>query len=82
MDLIRAYRGLISWLAPRLGLGQPAISNWDVIPAERVPQIEEITGFPRHLLRPDLWQPPWPTEPQLLGSRKKIKKSDISQPAA
>jgi len=28
------------------------------IPAERALAIEKVTGIPRHLLRPDLWDPP------------------------
>jgi len=71
--LLRAQYGLITWLAPRLGLGQPALSNWSVIPAERAREIEKITGIPRYLLRPDLWDAPWQLEPPKKISRKRIK---------
>jgi DNA-binding transcriptional regulator YdaS (Cro superfamily) len=59
MDLIRAQPGLSSWLARRLGLTQPAISAWREVPAERVVEIERLTGIARYLLRPDLCQGPW-----------------------
>lgn len=48
-------------LAQRLGLSPMAVSGWvkrDKIPAERVLEIERITGVSRHELRPDLY----PTE--------------------
>jgi len=71
VDLLRAQRGLISWLAPRLGISQPALSKWSQIPAERALKIEKITGIPRHLLRPDLWTPPWGEEEGGLHTRRK-----------
>lgn len=58
-DLLRAFPGLLSWLAPRLGVSQPNLSQWTQVPAERARDIEQVTGIPRHLLRPDLWPPPW-----------------------
>ena len=45
-------------LAEKLRLGQSSISNWVTrkrIPAERVLDIERITGVSRHRLRPDLY---------------------------
>ena len=42
-------------LARKLGLTRQAIYQWDRIPPERVLQVEEITGVPRHQLRPDLY---------------------------
>jgi len=46
-----------SELAKRLGLTKGAISHWkNKIPAERVLEIEQITGIHRSRLRPDLFQ--------------------------
>lgn len=45
-------------LASRLGLTRQAIYAWKKIPAERVPEIEGITGVARHILRPDLHEAP------------------------
>ena len=44
-------------LAAQLGVQPPAVSKWEKgrIPAERVLDIERITGIPRHDLRPDLY---------------------------
>lgn len=42
-------------LAKRLGISAPAIYQWDKIPADRVVEIEGITGVPRQQLRPDLY---------------------------
>jgi len=53
-EAIRAAGG-ISELARRIGISQPSVSNWDRIPAERVPSVEAATGVTRALLRPDLF---------------------------
>jgi DNA-binding transcriptional regulator YdaS (Cro superfamily) len=46
-------------LAGMLGVRQSHISNWKNrnkrVPAERVLEIERVTGVPRHKLRPDLY---------------------------
>jgi DNA-binding transcriptional regulator YdaS (Cro superfamily) len=46
-------------LATDLGVQPPALSKWERkrIPAERVIQIEHVTGIPRQRLRPDLYPP-------------------------
>lgn len=49
-------------LARRLGVRQSVVSNWKSrgqIPAERVLEVERVTGVSRHDLRPDLY----PREP-------------------
>lgn len=58
MDLLREQRGLMSRIATELGIERSAVAMWKKIPAERVPEVERITGYPRHQLRPDLWEPP------------------------
>lgn len=46
-------------LAARLGVQPPAVCKWERgrIPAERVLDVERVTGIPRHELRPDLYPP-------------------------
>lgn len=51
---IRAAGG-IGALARALGISQPAVSNWQKIPADRVLAVEALTGVPRGSLRPDLY---------------------------
>src|ERR1043166_7587918 len=53
-EAIRAAGG-VSELARRLGIAQPSVSNWERVPAERVISVEEATGVPRLVLRPDLF---------------------------
>jgi TorA maturation chaperone TorD len=53
-EAIRAVGG-VSELARRLGVSQPSVSNWDRVPAERVPAVEAATGIERAVLRPDLY---------------------------
>lgn len=47
----------LTTLAERLGLTKAAVYAWrkNGIPAERVIQIEQITGVSRRVLRPDLF---------------------------
>lgn len=42
-------------LARSLGITHGAISQWDQVPAERVLDVERITGISRHELRPDIF---------------------------
>lgn len=42
-------------LARALGLKRQAIYQWDRIPSGHVLKVEELTGVPRHRLRPDLY---------------------------
>jgi DNA-binding transcriptional regulator YdaS (Cro superfamily) len=55
--MIEASGGRV-WLASKLGVTPQAIMGWiraDRIPAERVIEIERVTGMPREALRPDLY---------------------------
>src|SRR6185369_4712471 len=56
-DAIRVAGG-VSELARRIGISQPAVTNWDRVPAERVLAVEAATGVPRIKLRPDLYAEP------------------------
>lgn len=47
--------GSKSELARRLGVAVQSIQQWSRIPAERVSDVERVTGIPRHELRPDLY---------------------------
>jgi DNA-binding transcriptional regulator YdaS (Cro superfamily) len=61
MDILRqhlkAERGRLTQLAEALAINPSAISQWEKVPAERVPAVEEATGISRHDLRPDLYGP-------------------------
>ena len=54
-ETVRAAGG-VAKLARRLGISQPSVSNWSRIPAERVVEVEVVTGIEREVLRPDLYQ--------------------------
>jgi DNA-binding transcriptional regulator YdaS (Cro superfamily) len=43
-------------LARLLGISHQAIGNWDRIPAERLIEIEILTGVEREALRPDIFR--------------------------
>lgn len=42
-------------LAEKLGITLGAISQWDQVPIQRVPQIEKVIGVSRYELRPDFF---------------------------
>ena len=44
-------------LARKLGIKAQSIQNWKKVPAERVLDLEKITGIPRWKLRPDIYPP-------------------------
>jgi hypothetical protein len=58
MDLIRSQRGLLARVARECGLTRASVVKWPRVPAERLVEIERITGIARHLLRPDICPPP------------------------
>ena len=45
-------------LSEALGCDRTAVVKWRRVPAERVPAVSAVTKIPRHVLRPDLWEPP------------------------
>ena len=53
-EAVRAVGG-IGALARGLGITQPSVSSWRRIPAERVLDVEALTGISRSILRPDLY---------------------------
>jgi len=56
-DRVVATAGGWRPLARKLGIRMQSIQMWTRIPAERVIQIEAVTGIPREELRPDLYPP-------------------------
>lgn len=50
-------RGARLRIARELGITHGAVYQWRRIPAERVLDVERITGVSRHVLRPDLYPP-------------------------
>ena len=49
-------------LAARLGISQQAVQQWRRVAAERVIEVEAVTGVPRERLRRDLYRPRHPKE--------------------
>lgn len=56
--LIRMVPDLTGKIAKRLRISTAAVYMWTEIPVSRVFDVEEVTGLPRELLRPDLFL--WP----------------------
>ena len=50
-----ANLGGVTKLSTALGLSRAAVSGWHRVPAERVLEVERLTGVSRHVLRPDLY---------------------------
>lgn len=47
-------------LGAALGISGQAVARWVRVPAERVVEVEEVTGIPREMLRPDLYRKGFP----------------------
>ena len=43
-------------LARLLGLARQAVGGWKSVPTTRIKQVEQLTGVPRNVLRPDLYE--------------------------
>jgi DNA-binding transcriptional regulator YdaS (Cro superfamily) len=58
MSRIIQAAGSQSELARKLGIRCQSVQQWvrrSRVPAERVLEVEDITGVPRYLIRPDLY---------------------------
>ncbi len=67
---IKAAGGLRA-LARLLKINHQAILQWSQIPAERMLEIERLTGMPRELLRPDLYRH------SLIASNHPLVRNDV-----
>ena len=45
----------VSEMSKQLGISVQAIYKWEVVPLNRVKDVERITGIPREELRPDFF---------------------------
>ncbi|RWF78254.1 MAG: hypothetical protein EOS26_05805 [Mesorhizobium sp.] len=55
LTYLNEERGRRIELASHLGISPSAISMWTRVPADRVAEIERVTGIPRGELRPDIF---------------------------
>jgi DNA-binding transcriptional regulator YdaS (Cro superfamily) len=46
--------GGVTKLANAIGVTRSAVSQWDVVPMDRVFEVARVTGVPAHELRPDV----------------------------
>lgn len=51
---LKAEHGRVTELASALGITHSAVLQWRHVPADKVLEVERVTGIPRHELRPDL----------------------------
>ncbi len=59
-ELIREAAGAVGGvikLSLELGLSRGAVSNWQAVPPEHVLRFEELTGYSRYVVRPDIYGP-------------------------
>lgn len=52
---LRAKRGRLTRLAEKLEVSPSTILTWKQIPPQRCIAIEEFTGIPKSVLRPDIY---------------------------
>jgi DNA-binding transcriptional regulator YdaS (Cro superfamily) len=53
--LAKASAGGARALAAHLGIKRQAVINWSMVPPRRCPKVEQVTGIPREVLRPDIF---------------------------
>jgi len=51
-------KGSVRALAAALGMSASSLLEWRRVPSHRILQVEAVTGVPRELLRPELYEPP------------------------
>jgi hypothetical protein len=56
MKLIKATKGLSVRIAKSLRISRQAVSDWVEVPINRLEKVEELSGFPRERLRPDIFR--------------------------
>lgn len=61
VEMAHAAGGMAA-LARKLGIKRQAIYQWSRVPAERVLEIERLTGLSRYILRSDIYGPAPKTE--------------------
>lgn len=63
-EYLNAHRGAAAEIARALKINHAAVRQWKErgVPAERVLEVERLTGLSRHALRPDVFGP-YPTVP-------------------
>lgn len=55
LEVAKSKAGGASSLARALRITPQAVNQWNVVPPERVLEVERFTGVSRHLLRPDVF---------------------------
>jgi pyruvate kinase len=70
--LVAAIRavGTVARLAEALRISSSAISQWRRVPLDRVRVVEEVTGVPAHVLRPDHFDAPRPSKAARRAARR------------
>jgi len=53
---LRRQRGALTKLAAELGISGQAVHKWEVVPLQRVLEVERALGIPRRELRPDIFR--------------------------
>jgi DNA-binding transcriptional regulator YdaS (Cro superfamily) len=52
-ELAKASVGGAKILAKKLGISRQAVTQWQIIPIDRVKEVERASGISRRVLRPD-----------------------------
>jgi hypothetical protein len=77
-------RGLYPKIMARLSITRQALDSWRVVPAERVVIVAEISGYPCHVIRPDIFPKAGKTRRlvgrrTMLGQRKLRREGELEK---
>jgi DNA-binding transcriptional regulator YdaS (Cro superfamily) len=59
LEQVHAVRGTAVRIAAACHITREAVWDWRRVPAGHVLAVERLLGIPRHLIRPDLYEPPY-----------------------
>jgi DNA-binding transcriptional regulator YdaS (Cro superfamily) len=65
--------GGVAAMARQLGISIQAVAQWKIVPHGRARAVEEISGVPRRVLRPDIYdETPMPTQATGVNRRSRV----------
>jgi DNA-binding transcriptional regulator YdaS (Cro superfamily) len=72
LSMVRGVRGTAVRIAAACGINRETVWNWQQVPAKHVLAVESALAIPRHLIRPDIYPPPYdPSTRRWLNSNRR-----------
>lgn len=82
LSMVRGVRGTAVRIATACGINREAVWNWQQVPAKHVLVVEQTLDIPRHLIRPDLYPPPYDYRQQASRTKRWLNSNGRKQDGA